>query len=170
MGVRLRARGCSYSRRYGCDLWREASYERADRLDDVLEHGRSAQHASCTERAPRQLVVAYELVEPRQVFVESEHVRDCPHQRSIGTAFDPNVPFALGEAHRSRTAGNCERRRERSSLEIELVRRQLGDPVRDDRADEVDRLPAGSSQQQLRDGHVVSLPKGGPRAKLRAQR
>jgi hypothetical protein len=56
----------------------EGSYQGSVRLDDVLEDGRSVEHASCTEHAPAELrVVAHSRAEARQVLVETKHMADC---------------------------------------------------------------------------------------------
>jgi hypothetical protein len=56
--------------------------------------------------------------------------------------------FAL--SLRMRNAGAAldrQGRLERLSFEVDLVRRKLGDPVRDDRAEEVDRFSSRSPQR-----------------------
>jgi hypothetical protein len=43
-----------------------------------------------------------------------------------------------------------------ASREVDAIRRQLGDAVRDDRARKVDRLAAGADERQLSDGRQRS--------------
>jgi DNA-binding CsgD family transcriptional regulator len=127
------------------------SYRRPPGLDDVLEHRGRAQHASGALRAPRELVLPDQLVEAGEVFVQSEHVRNDLRQLSIGTAFDPELSVVLGDAHRSRAVRDRQRRLETSSREVDVVGRQLGDAVRDDRPREVDRLTAGAAEWKVSD-------------------
>lgn len=92
-----------------------------------------AQHASGTERAPCKLVVAHEPVEPGEVFVEAEHVRDRVGELRGEAAYDgldPQLLAACGDAHDARVARDGECRLERARRKVDTVRRQLGDAVR----------------------------------------
>ncbi|TML04570.1 MAG: hypothetical protein E6G36_05670 [Actinobacteria bacterium] len=58
------------------------------------------------------------------------------------------------QPHRARAARNRKRRLEHPPLQVEPVRRQLGDAVRHDRARKVDRLPAGADEREPGDRQV----------------
>src|SRR5262249_60181562 len=76
---------------------------RTDRLPDVLEPRRRAQHPPRAGLAPREVgILAREYIEGRQVFVETEHVRDRRAERpgvaiaaASGDELDQRVSIAL---------------------------------------------------------------------------
>jgi hypothetical protein len=98
---------------------------RADRLDDVLEDGRRAQHAPGAERAPRQVVVADQLVEGREVLVEPEHVRDRLlelRREAARNGFDPDLLAVCNDrADRPERASHRVRGRRRPWVVFRLV-------------------------------------------------
>ncbi len=68
------------------------------------------------------------------------------------TAFDAQLAAALRDAHRARAARHRQRRLEGAPGEVDAVRRQLRDPMRHDRAREVDRLASWPFQWYFADG------------------
>jgi hypothetical protein len=76
-------------------------------------------------------------------------VRYGLRQLRVAAALDTELLFVLGNAHRARAARSRQRRLQHPSGEIDAVRRQLGDAVRDDRAREVDRLTAAAYECDL---------------------
>ena len=136
----------------GLALRVDHSYERLVRLDDILEHGRCAQHPSRTECTPRQIcVLADERVETGKVFIEHEtcarrslsaagrNSRDPPRScswPSLSVMRTVRAPRATGNVVSS--VRTCE---------IDAVRRQLRDPMRHDCACEIDPLAAGATER-----------------------
>ena len=107
-------------------------------------------------------VLGDRLVEPREIVVEPQHVggareRRGPHARSgrwpqhLDASRSPPVPGPIrmrrGRAPRTRSVTESVRRRV-----VERRRRQLGEPVGVQRARQVDRLPARTSQGQRQRG------------------
>src|SRR5262249_38870449 len=104
--------------------------------------------------------------------VETEHVRDRRAERpgvaiaaASGDELDQRVSIALPYADRARSARDEQRRFERARVDVEPIRRQLGNAVRNDRAREVDRLDARADEWDLReDSHTASMPSAGSHA------
>jgi hypothetical protein len=152
------------------------SYERSRRLDDVLKDCRGTQHASSACDAPRKVsVLADEGVEARQVLVEPEDVRDRLRERGARLRTDGPLNrldvqlFAAGrDAHGAGAARHRQRRLECPCGELDAIRWQLCDSVRDDRAREIDWLAASavegkvsdaSQRVEYRELQVVELPR-----------
>ena len=138
----------------------------ADRLHDVLEDGRAPEHPARPAPGPGELVVVRDhRVEARQVLVEPQHVahdvEDARRTVDVGVSRP-----ALAHAQRARAAVDRERGLERPRLLVEPVRDQLGDPVRGERAPEVDGLAARADQLELRQRSAPVLRV--PRARLPA--
>jgi hypothetical protein len=72
---------------------------------------------------------------------------------SFGSALPSIRSFsvALGDADRARAARRWQRRLEHARAEVDPVRRQLSDAVRDDRPREVDRLTASAAEWKVGD-------------------
>ena len=121
---------------------------RADRLDEVLEHRRAAQHPPGAGGHPGEVrVLGRAGVEGAEVVVEAQHVADhggqladgAPRRRldprrrgtAVRDAHDPRAPAGAGSTVSSAEPSARDR-----------VRRQVGDAVREQRAREVDRLAA----------------------------
>ena len=68
-----------------------------------------------------------------------------------GGGLDPELAAALCEPNSARAAAQRQGCLEGARLEVETVRRQLGDAVRDDRAREIDGLAAGTAEWEFSD-------------------
>jgi hypothetical protein len=105
---------------------------RADRLDDILEDGRAADHPARPGRGPRELGIRRDAdVEPGEVFVEAQHV---PHDReqALGRRVGRDAQAAAaagGDPQRLRAPPVQERHRQRGAIRVDLHRRQLDEPV-----------------------------------------
>src|SRR5206468_13027831 len=81
---------------------------------------------------------------------------------------DVKRPGARRDADGAGAARHRQRRLERPCGELDTIRRQLGDSVRDDGPREVDRLAPCASKEKLGDAHILSLPKVRMPAMVRA--
>ena len=164
---------------------RPGAVRRADRLHDLLEHGRAAHEPAGALRDPGELGVGRgDGVEGGEVLVQPQDVRDrgedvvrLPRPGARPAAVTRARPAsALGDPHRARPRprqrhGDLERAR----LLVDPHRRQVDEPVRLDRAPEVDRLAAGAHERQLgapRATHrrVPAAPTRRPRTPCQARR
>src|SRR5439155_17463518 len=101
-------------------------------------------------------VLANERVEARHVLVEPEDVRDRLRERGARLRTDVSSNrldmqlFAAGhDAQGPSAARGGQRRLECPCGELDAIRWQLCDSVRDDRAREVDRLAASTAKREL---------------------
>jgi hypothetical protein len=79
-------------------------------------------------------------------------VRNGSRQLTVNASrhgFDVKLSATFSNAHRARSARGRQCRLECPRLEIDLVRRQLGHTVRDDRAGEVDGLAASAAESKV---------------------
>ena len=139
---------------------RPRAVRRADRLHDVLEDGRAAQHPAGARRRPG------EVARPRRrrrrtrerssssrsmwrtVASRRSRSRTPAAPPSSSTAAWPRFP-ARTRTVRARPPPHRQRRLQRPRLLVEALRRQRRDAVRRERAPEVDRLAAAADEAQL---------------------
>ena len=74
-----------------------------------------------------------------------------PVVATAGRELNVCASVALGDPHAARTPRHRERHLDRPRSEIDTIRRQLGDPVGNDRAREIDRLTGGADEWKLSD-------------------
>lgn len=155
---------------------RPGAVRRADRLDDVLEHGRAPHHPAGARSDPGERGVAGgSRVERGQVLVEPEDVANLIEDALVDPlALDDAVPRSpLPHAHGLRAAA-VERDGDLEHLGalVDAGRRQEVEPVRDDCPPQVDRLAAGALQGELEPAshRCISSPRPKPGTPRRAWR
>ena len=138
---------------------RPRAVRRADRLHKILEHGRAAEHPPRAERHPGERGLKRGgRVEHTQILVEAEHVADlglelrtCAGWRSAAGHLEPSRRGSLrNESNDPRPLAHAQDGLERGSVGCDRVRKQVGDPVRQDRPGEINRLAAGATERDRR--------------------
>src|SRR5439155_18644705 len=137
---------------------RPGAVRRADRLHDILEDGRAAQHAAGTGRHPVERWVGRgELVERREILVEAKDVGDDVEDgiavaaERLAYGLDRGVSAAAGgDANGPCATAEGKRGLERAGVLVEPVRCEVGEAVRGERARQVDGLAAGADEAELR--------------------
>ncbi len=162
------------------DRGRPGTVGGADGLDDVLEHGRAAQHAAGALGDPGQaLVLGRHAVEAAQVLVQVEHDVHGRAQlvggrgrRRRAEHLHPRRAAAVLRDHDRARLCTAERQRgpQRPGRLVQLCRRQRGDAVRDEGAPQVDRLAVRPSQRQDERHRHLQPPSRLPVAKRRPGR